>query len=219
MEDYLLVVTTHGNSSMLSRTLRSFEEHVLPQPADAVLIEDGPPRPVEWWTGRRVSLGATLGRQGGFCEAVKAGWAEVARSELPYVFWLEHDFIFLRDVTLDPVAAVLDRNLHVAQMSFMRQTANADERDRGGPLGGHTTQLCDDFLTGSRWVEHEAYWTTNPSLFRTQLARDVDWPGEPECEGKMGVELKAQGFHFGVWGNGEPWVNHVGHRDGSGRGY
>lgn len=207
--DYLLIVLTHDGGATLRRCLESFVEQVTPPPTDAVLIEDGPHMvPVEWWTGRRVNLG----RQQGFCKAVAAGWLEAQRSECPFVFWLEHDFLFHEPVDLRDVAAVLGRNRHLAQMSLLRQPVSPAEIARGGILNGFAHHRCEDFMSGADWIEHDEYWTTNPSLFPQPLARYHDWPEGPECEGRFGQHLRANGYSFGVWGHGQQQVEYIGER-------
>ena len=71
------------------------------------------------------------------------------------------------------------------------------------------------------WMEHTGFWTTNPSLIPYATLRDYDWPddGAGQCEGRFGIRLKADARTFGYWGNGDTWVEHLGTRDGTGKGY
>lgn len=213
---YALAVLTHGdNADVLADTIESFDQHVMPPPVARLIVQDGPcalppvaPYP---WTC------LTLPRQQGFCVATRALWDLAASGTgYDYVFWLEHDFAFKRAVDLTGLAVALDENPHVAQISLVRDSVNDEERYHGGVIEKHRSG-GEQFVDRGRWLEHTAYWTTTPNLTTRAFLRDHDFPAGPECEGKMGLELRAQAFTFGAWGDGTPWVEHTGQR--TGRGY
>lgn len=218
--NYLLVVLTHGESSTLTPALASFAENVSPRPARAVIWRDGqgdlfpavPP------LGCDLSLHGTW-EQRGFCAATRSAWELAIEGRHEYVFWLEHDFVFLRPVNLEEVAAVLDSIPTLAQVALMRNAVNEEERAAGGLYELRRDQYREQYFRGSTpWLAHEAYFTTNPSLMRRDFMETHAWPSweRPECEGSFGFWLRQQGISFGAWGNGEPWVEHVGVRDGFG---
>lgn len=233
---YRLVVLTHGDCVPLERTLRSFVEHVTPAPFDAVLVYDGPelygaasPAPNIGVVDTVWTIATTPSR-GGFCAATKRAWDLASREVVPeldvdHVFWLEHDFDFLRPVDLRDLAHVIDRRAtHLAQMALMRDAVNPDERDAGGlyQLRRAGYEHVMDFVPGPSganidYLEHRLYFTTNPSLMRRDWMAAHPWPDyTSECEGRFGLDLVADGWSFGAWGNGEPWVGHAGVRDGFG---
>ena len=165
-----------------------------------------------------------LQSQLGFCKATRALWEVAVETDCEYVFWLEHDFVFQREVDLRELADVLDDHRSLAQMSLMRQPISPREVEAGGVVKNHE-RMSDEFyshisgpLTERReWLSHEAYFTTNPSLMRRQFMADTMWPREDaECEGRFGLQLKEAGYSFGIWGDGSPWVEHIGQRDGHG---
>lgn len=236
---YRLVVLTHGKSEVLADTLESFCEHVEPKPVDAYIHADG-------WeaVARAETVGKhfaqwpwQVGRSEhseGFCEATRLAWKAAAGApttrtwqpsvhpdgppEPTHVFWLEHDFVFTRPIDLDAMARVMagqfaySGNL-VAQMALMRNAVNPVERS----MGGLYELRKDDYRQEGVWLSHSSYFTTNPSLMTTSFMRSNPWPTYPaECEGRFGIDLVARGYRFGVWGDGSPYVEHVGERSGHG---
>lgn len=243
---YRLVVLTHGDSEPLPRTLESFRRMVTPMPTSKRLhvdaaLPDGctPETPCQvdpWFAPEETFWDRD---QRGFCEAVRDAWmfnssdavepAESCNPE-PFVFWLEHDFEFLKPVNLAELATVLRAEPQVAQMSLMRGAVNPLERRAGGLYALHrreyqpvTTHAANDWLGGLslyslQWLEHHMYYTTNANLMRTEFMRDNPWPIEyaEHCEGRFSHDLMARGYRFGVWGNGEQWIDHIGERTGFG---
>jgi len=204
--NYRLVVITHGDGEPLAATLDSFFDSVRPLPSDTVVVWDGPMRPVETDLADTVIWSET---PQGFCRTARTTWTEAARLGVDYVFWLEHDFEFLRPVELELLARTLEYNSELAQMSLLRE-----------PMGHEGESLAvgwERFKAGRReWMEQSTYWTTNPSLIPGWVFRQFEWPDEPHCEGKHTIALREEGLAFGVWGDGEPWVRHTGVRTGFG---
>jgi hypothetical protein len=217
--NYLLIVITHGGDKtlgMLRDTLASFEEMVTPKPRQRVLIEDGAKKSIEWRGQRFWSV-----EPQGFCKTAALGWSIAGSSGVEFVYWLEHDFLHERPVNLADLALVLKRNRKVAQVSLMRQPVNLREIRAGGVVEADKGcfvphRISENGGAPHRWLEHGRYWTTNPSLFPTAIAREHPWPAVQECEGHMGISLRQEGYSFAVWGDGRPWVKHVGERTGFG---
>lgn len=160
------------------------------------------------------------GRQG-FGGAIRFMWRLLAQGTNPYVFHLEDDFLFNRDIDLDAMCKVLASNAHLAQLALRRQPWNAEEREAGGIVElrpADYTERSGAFGI-NRWLEHRNFFTTNPSLYRRSLCC-CGWPDDPYSEGKFGARLREDGYSFAFWGardSGE-WVEHVG-RERVGTGY
>lgn len=216
---YALVLITHGDAPWLYPTLKAFAELVDPRPAVRIAVVDGasashpPITPLGAW------LGHVHGEQLGFCAAAKSGWDAAVESDCEYVFWLENDFLVQRRIDLAALAFELDRDHSLAQMSLMRNAVNEAERRAGGifDLIRPEFEARLSIATAGPWLSHRAYFTTNPSLMRRTFMAENPWPDYPtECEGQFGMDLVERGYHFGVWGDGTPWVEHVGVRTGEG---
>lgn len=232
---YRVACLTHGDERHLSETLTSFEAYVTPRPLDWIILQDGPgdwtiPRVFEGYAGQAWS------GQVGFCEATRRLWHLASRSgEVNYgergdgfyippapefIFWLEHDFLFLRPLDLEPLMEQLLLDPRLAQMSLMRQAVSSDEIEAGGVVEARPGQF--ELVRGGPmgehpFLRHRSYFTTNPSLMRTGFMLDRPWPDYPqECEGRFGLDLIQHGYDFGVWGDGDPWIAHIGERTGHG---
>jgi hypothetical protein len=107
----------------------------------------------------------------------------------------------------------------------MRNAVNEDEKKAGGLFEHRRDDYMQRVLRRGRqgqmrnvpWLSHLSYFTTNPSLMRTEFMRERAWPEyEVECEGRFGIDLRQAGFYFAAMGEGEPWCEHVGQRTGFG---
>lgn len=204
---YVLAVLSHGDDEdrYLADTLMAFDWQVSPTPILSVRVHDRPPLK-------------------GFCHQTRTLWADAIRvageMDAEYVFWLEHDFHVTRPVDLRQLAAVLDADHGIAQMALVRNAVNATELAAGGLVASRPGEFTDE----GGWLSHRSYFTTNPSLMRTAFMAEHPFgtaggkrlPQDIRCEGEYGIALREAGFRFGVWGGGEEWVRHVGHRDGRG---
>lgn len=223
---YALVLMTHGTGETLGECFSSFMENVTPEPWEFILHADAPtpenilPPLLKYPDTQIVSR-----EQGGFCASCRRAWNEVAFGEYEsdFVFWLEHDFLFERRVDLRPLAEQLEADRSLAQMSLMRGPVSAPEIAAGGLYEyrrdafelNHTN--IPTRAEAFPYLRHSAYFTTTPSLMTHRFMRDNPWPDYPkECEGRFGIDLRMRGYDFGVWGEGEPWVTHIGLRTGFG---
>lgn len=223
--NYRLVVTTDGRPGYLERMLDSFEKRVRPTPAEIVVVDDsGDEHYVRYLMQlageRRWRLIWHPQRQG-FCRTVADGWREAGEPGPDWVFWTEDDFEFTRSIELGDLGHVLDHEAPVAQMALYRNPVSSEEHDAGGYIPMRRGAYAPRGSGNVRWFEHTVCWTTNPSLFRASFARAYPWidDGKPACEGRFGFDLreKRPETTYGIWGAGEPWVEHFGER--AGRGY
>lgn len=155
----------------------------------------------------------------GFCHGTRELWRQVSLAafdeNIDYVFWLEHDFRFLNHVPVDRLQAVLEDHW-LAQVALMRQPVNEAEKAAGGVVASRPGRFWPQ---AGGYLLHEEYFTTNPSMMRTSFMLENPWPEDgEECEGKFGIALRIIGYRFAVWGDGKPWVEHVGELR-TGKGY
>lgn len=218
-----VLVITDGRDDYLLRTVRS-----------AMACLNGPI--TEWWmyddTGDadyRATLGQRYptfrlfhdGPRRGFGGAIRAAWARLrTASTTEFVFHVEADFVFRRNVDLGVFAEVMQARPYLAQMALVRQAWNEEERAAGGLIARHRQAYHpagDE--AGQVWLEHRLFWTTNPSLYRREVC-NIDWPDRPQSEGHFTLQLLRDGLgdvagddlRFGYWGRPDdgPWVEHIG---------
>jgi hypothetical protein len=212
---YLLAMLSHGYpaSGTADETLASFAANVDVGPAFAVYYHDGPGTA---YAATEACEFRAVGseKQDGFCTAVRKLWHVASREavdrQIPYVFWLEHDFRFLRRFRVRDLARPLG-DARVVQTQLMRKPVNVEEHAYGILRGERSIEV--DYVT------HASYFTTNPSLLRSAFMREYPFPadGKRECEGRFGLSLIEQGFRFAVMGDGtDAWVEHFGTRNGHG---
>lgn len=161
------------------------------------------------------------GGRRGFGGAIRHAWETLRlESKADFVLHLEADFLFTREVDLAAMLEVLQARPYLAQMALRRQPWNDQERAAGGVVEANPDAFTEVADGRHVWLEHRAFFTTNPSLYRRSLC-DFGWPSRPRSEGLFAHALWASDpdLRAGYWGardSGE-WVEHIGQeRVGSG---
>lgn len=224
-----VLVITDGRSAYLAECVASLRKHLHGPIAEMWMYDD---------TGDaqyREALAQTYpefvhinaGPRQGFAGAIHYAW-EMLRltSGADYVFHVEQDFRFNRDIDLAAMAGLLDDQPHLAQIALRRQPWNDAERAAGGIVEQHPASYADCTDGAREWLEHRLFYTTNPSLIRRSLVAR-GWPLVPRSEGEYSHYLLRTGtpeatpeqVRFAYWGRRDdaPWVEHIGHqRTGTG---
>jgi len=206
------MVITDGRECLF-RTLKSARDY-LPAFDRYVLINDCPDpgfgESVQMAWGEFEIVPPRRERRG-FGGAIQAGWDVISEMDVDYVFHLEDDFVFNRDVDLDAMARLLTRSPSVAQVVLRRQAWGPREVEAGGVVEVWPDEYVDQDRWGLQWLQHDLYFSTNPSLYRRELL-GLGWPTGSNSEARFTEELVAAGRHFAFWGRrtDEPWVTHIG---------
>lgn len=126
----------------------------------------------------------------GFCGAIQAGWARVlGLLDLPdFVFHLESDFRFNRAPDLVTMRRILEEHPHLLQVSLKRQPWNEREIAAGGIVEADPLDFHEVRDWAGTWTEHRRYFTTNPSLYSTDLL-ELGWPQTGRSEGVFTHQL------------------------------
>lgn len=215
-----LVVLTHGRRECIAETLASARSHLTGLPiARTVICDDSGDLDYQAWL--RLCLpecDLVTGKAGGFAVNVRRAWDAALASGLPWVFWLEDDFLFNRQVDLAAMARVLDANPHVLQMALRRQAWSQRELEAGGVIEQHPEAYTDRSDGADDWLEHQLFWTTNPHLVARDVLARYTWPVKKGSEATFGRQTLTGELVSGYWGRrtDEPWVEHFGERTGSG---
>ena len=156
----------------------------------------------------------------GFDGAIQEGWSQALDTGCDHCFHMEQDFSFNRPVPLDELVALVEDYPHLCEVTLRRQAVGAEV-----PHGGFMQMAPQWYEERSderrSWVETTRNFSTNPSLYRTELC-GIGWPDAPDSEGHFGFMVREAGLpwgvagedvRFGFWGsmeNGAEWVHHLG---------
>lgn len=212
-----LLVFTNGRDELLKATLDSFQEKVS-GPVSRVIINDdtGDSKHLAWLISNVAftlpsveTVEFTSSDNAGFAGAIRNGWKTYLLGEqTPFIFHLEDDFIFNREVDLWEMMQILDTDSKLAQLALMRQPWNAAEIEAGSLYRLHP----GSFTWRTGYCVHDMWFTTNPSLYTRSLVRSIDWPITRYSEGRFTQACRELGYHFGYMGryDDNPWVTHIG---------
>ena len=208
-DQVVAVILTTGTRDTLERTVESFDAQVSGPIGRKMIVVDGKAQPsFDGWETVNV-------RAGGYGAAVAAGIRVAVGSGQPWVFWSEDDFLFDRPADLGELQAEMDDHPDLVQMSLLRQAWYRHELDAGGVVEADP----DAFECRGRHLRHRAYWTMNPHLTRRLFLAGHPWPKGKWSEAQFAERVFAESHtHAGVWGDGSPWVTHIGEVK-AGRGY
>lgn len=227
-----LLVITDGRSACLAQTIESAKKRLRGPITEFVMYDDTGDSQHRRMLARTYPEFAHInaGPRQGFGGAIAHAWQYLADwSEADYVFHLEGDFTFNREVDLLALAATLEAHPELAHMALRRQAWAPVEIAAGGVVEMHPDAYTDVFVDVHQraWLEHRLFWTTNPSLIHMDLIRR-GWPDVPQSERQFTEYLLREGspwvpgdeVRFGYWGRREdgPWVHHIGD-ERAGRGY
>lgn len=151
------------------------------------------------------------GPRKGFGGAYSFAWKTLAaQSNADFIFNLEDDFTFNREIPLQDMIQVLEENPNVYQMALRRQAWSSEELRAGGVI----EKTPDAFHQQEGWISHKLFFTTNPSLYRKSLIETHTYPDVKDSEGHFSLSLldSDPNAQFGYWGQktDAPWVQHIG---------
>lgn len=220
-----ILVISDGRATYLRRTIESLREQVSGDIVERWIYDDSGERKVRESVAKDYPdftlINHPSGKRQGFAGAVRTAW-DALRSEsiADWVLHVEQDFTWNRPVDLADLQNVMTKRPNLAQIAMLRQAWNSQEIEAGGLI--ETNPDC--YIPhldgqGREWLEHDLFFTTNPSLYRRSLIDMFDWPEGLESEGRFGIKLKEAGFRFAFWGARDdgPLVHHIGdERTGTG---
>lgn len=231
---YALCLLSCGREEYVRRTLASYVEHLTPPPSAVYVYDDGGQTPLDAfdaWPGVEVKVESHPTRLGR-CAAHANLWRYAAASDYDYVWTVEDDVLLLRPLDLRDLAALLESEPDLIQVTLFRCPWGAEVE-----YGGYFNQFRWKYERRSSWLSSLSYaegdglacwiastddWASSPALVRAQVCREVDWPAEPGCELTLGPAVQAVQPEAlsGYWGWGEPLAAHIGmERVQGGHGY
>jgi hypothetical protein len=201
---------TAGRKEYLERTLASFAERVHGDIQERVIQDDSGDPAFGRWLAETYPDWEIITTKGkiGFTKAIRNIWRTLRnRDGAPYMFHLEEDFVFERDVELADMIDVLNSDPRLAQAALLRGPFFEPEFKAGGIV--EEDPAAYEHRDG--YLAHTKYFTTNPCLYRRRLMTDTMWPNVANSETLFTRNLVRQGKLFALMGDGTPWVSHIGH--------
>lgn len=213
MNTFALLVMTDGRNNYLLQTVSSASLMLRGPIIERWMHDDTGDENHRAWLRRRfpdfIHIGE--GPRKGFGGAYDFVWKTLGgQSQAKYVFSLEDDFTFNREIPLEAMAQVLEDNPHVYQMALRRQAWSSEEIQAGGVI----ERWPDVFYQQDGWISQRFFYTTNPHLCRKSLFETRTYPNVKDAEGhfSLGVLNDDPQAQFGYWGekSDPPWVQHIG---------
>lgn len=172
------------------------------------------------------------GPRRGCAGAIRYAWRWLrSESQAQYVFHLEGDFTINQPLNTAGMSLLLLEHPEIVQVALRRNPVNDLEIAAGGVIEQHPDWYIDRFEArqcGQPWLEHGAYFTCNPCLYRKSLVDAVDWPEHRPgrySEDTFHHETLPAYFRrpprYAYWGarTDAPLVTHIGssrHQEGTG---
>lgn len=207
-----LLIITDGRTELLEQAIESAIDN-LPPIFPWILVDDSGTRAAADHYNRFSYVASHTYRQG-LAAAVRGGW-RIARDEydVDYLFHLEDDFTFNRPPDIEGMAALLEQEADLAQVSLKRQPVNAAEEAAGGFVQTNRdayTECISDLALDAVWLEHRVCYSLNPHL-APRWVLDIGWPSGNEAEQTKNLNADPDN-RFAIWGGVDdpPAVHHHG---------
>lgn len=144
-------------------------------------------------------------------------WRYLGRKAIgDYIFGTEDDFTYDRPVDLVPMMETLAAHPHLRQLALLRAPVFPLELAAGGIIEQHPERYEHVSANGHSRVEHRDHFTNNPSLYRRSLPSTEGLPVTEGSEVAFARQLNRDPkSRFAYWGDGTPWVSHIGEVRGS----
>lgn len=210
-----LMVMTDGRRDYIHQTINSAMSQLKGPITEFWMHDDSGDEGNRQWLKTNFPTFTQIGEgsRKGFGGAYSFAWKTLAiQSEASYIFGLEDDFTFNREVLLEDMVRILEENPNVYQMALRRQAWSSAEIQAGGVI----ELWPESFHQKEGWISHRLFFTTNPNLYRRSLIETREYPNVKDSEGHFSQSIITTDpdAQFGYWGlkTDDPWVTHTGIR-------
>lgn len=207
-----LIVFTDGRRQYIHDTIVSAEQLLKGPIGPKIIFDDsGSEENHQWLKDNFPEFDVSYKKtRQGFGGAINSAWDHSKKYEFDYLFHLEDDYLFNREIPLESMVEVLRYNPNVYQMALRRQAWNTEEINAGGVI----ERWPEEFHQQDGWISHRRWFTSNPSLYRRSLIEEREYPTAKDAEGWFSISLinSSPEVQFGYWGQktDPPWVTHTG---------
>ena len=207
-----LLVITDGRRNYIRDTISSASQYLKGPFGPLFLYDDSADEENHQWLRNNFPSFKLIYKETrqGFGGAINSAWEYMQDFDFDYVFHLEDDFTFNREIPINDMIKKLEENPNVYQMALRRQAWNEEEKRAGGVI----ERWPENFHQEDGWISHKMFFTTNPSLYRRSLIETRRFPDVKDSEGHfhhliINSDPNAQ---YGYWGlkTDSPWVTHTG---------
>jgi GT2 family glycosyltransferase len=204
-------MTTDGRTDLLAQAIDSAIEN-LPPFTPWILVDDSGSEAAEEFYPRFARVVSHFERRG-LAASVNDGWGVAATDGVDYLFHLEDDFTFNGPPDIEGMAALLDADPDLAQVSLKRQPVNGEEIAAGGFIEANSDAYRETtpLLPGAPvWTEHREFYTLNSHL-SPRWVFEQGWPAGNEAEQTARLNEDPDN-RFAIWGAkfDPPAVTHLG---------
>lgn len=150
----------------------------------------------------------------GLSGSIRTLWDYSLINSVDYIFHVEGDFLFNKEIDISYMVKVFDYQKNLAQISLKRQPVNIDEINHGGFMEMNPESYEDKYIEqlNYNFTEHRNFFTLNPSLYPlwvVKLGWETGW-GEKEFAERLFLNPEVKCGYFGKKID-EPLVHHIGH--------
>lgn len=196
-----LMVITDGRWDYLQDCLESAFEWLDWPFEQCVLVDDSA-------EGRRIAIPGWEIIQNperkGLAGAIQTGW-DALNDDIEYVFHLEDDFIFPREVSIGSMLHLLEETPDLAQIALLRQPWSPEEQVAGGIIEMNP----NDYTQIGHKIVHRRLFTFNPCIYPRWVTRY-----RADLEAGLTAQLLDDDKQFAYFGEigDEPRCTHIGIR-------
>jgi hypothetical protein len=227
-----LFILGNGRDGYLERTIDSWEANVVGNITHKIIFDDSGNTEYQAWLeerfGDRFTIVPVADTNVGQVEAIKFVFNYIKNLDIDYVLELEEDWMLFRELNLDNIISVMEKNSNILQMRIPRTIWHSEYHNIdlvAGSLLRHHKNIPD---TRSRYVGKGNkrwflwrgmfyFWSHNPSLYKKSMVYEEYLEHEVDHEYHFGADLfsKYPRGVVGFWAKNDydAYITHIGIRD------
>lgn len=242
MTKILLGVIGNGRRELLEQTVASAASRLKGEFFEKVMINDAPSPEYNKYLIDKYGDEFTVinhDQNMGLSGSVQSLWMLAQMKQADYIFHLEEDFTFNKNIYVDDLIQILSNDIHIAQIALKRQPCNPAEIEVGGFMEQNPSSYIKHTIwripvyrlnpNRSKWIcgrvakiineidylNHRNFFTLNPCLYpisTTRIGWEKGW-GEKEFGERLFSNELIKCSYLGKIEDA-PLVEHIGNYRG-----